>query len=87
MLLLDDLVPIFRKSNQYQIETNNKPNQPLINPHEGLKLTDNGKQFYDSNNAYSEHHVIARANTLLFLHFFTYSCTILPDTLCGIYPT
>lgn len=39
-LLLETSAPCFRRSNQYMFDK--KPNGPLINPHEGIRATDNG---------------------------------------------
>jgi hypothetical protein len=39
-LLIKRLMPCFRKTNKYTF--NRDPNSPLINPHEGLRNTDNG---------------------------------------------
>nr|XP_023024647.1 ufm1-specific protease 2-like [Leptinotarsa decemlineata] len=41
-LLLDFVSPAFRRANKYCFNTDSGNNGPLINPHEGIKPTDNG---------------------------------------------
>ncbi|CAH1174266.1 unnamed protein product [Phaedon cochleariae] len=45
-LLIETSAPMFRRANQYVFKYNSDGKQPLINPHEGLKSTDNGKYEY-----------------------------------------
>lgn len=42
-LLLDQIVPRFRKANKYLFESDMRSNGPLLNPHEGVKFTDDGE--------------------------------------------
>ncbi|XP_018565257.1 probable Ufm1-specific protease 2 isoform X2 [Anoplophora glabripennis] len=41
-LLLDVVTPVFRRANRYKFKYERSNNSPLINPHEGVKPTDNG---------------------------------------------
>lgn len=42
-LLLDQIVPRFRRANKYLFESDMASNGPLLNPHEGVKFIDDGK--------------------------------------------
>lgn len=42
-LLLDLSMPRFRRANRYLFESETPSNGPLLNPHEAVKMTDNGK--------------------------------------------
>ncbi|KAJ8922664.1 hypothetical protein NQ315_007696 [Exocentrus adspersus] len=41
-LLLDVVTPMFRRGNRYKFKIENPNSGPLLNPHEGVKPTDNG---------------------------------------------
>lgn len=42
-MLLDLSMPRFRRANSYLFESEIPSNGPLLNPHEAVKFTDNGK--------------------------------------------